>query len=97
MIEHSKTVTQQAAGVGAIRSAEAIHDSIISSYRRQLQNSANLDSAYEQLKMRIADVQQRRNMLEDSIRYLRQDYEKQIEQQTKDSQILQGELEHLKR
>ena len=36
-------------------------------------------------------------MLEDSIRYLQQDYEKQIDQQTRDSEILQAELEELKR
>ena len=34
--------------------------------------------------------------MEDSIRYLRQDYENQTEQQTRDSQVLQAELENLK-
>ena len=70
---------------------------IINSYRRQLQNSANLDSMYEALKIRIQEVNQRKAMLEDSIRYLQQDYDKQIEQQTRDSEVLQSELEQLKR
>ena len=47
--------------------------------------------------MRIAEVQQRKSLMEDSIRYMCQDYEKQIEQQTTDSEILQKELETLKR
>ncbi len=79
VIEHSKTVTAQTAGISSIKSSESIHDSIINSYRRQLQNSVNLDSMYEQLKLRIQEVTARKSMLEDSIRYLRQDYDKQIE------------------
>jgi hypothetical protein len=43
---------------------------------------------YEALRMRIAEVQQRKSLMEDSIRYMCQDYEKQIEQQTTDSEIL---------
>ena len=52
---------------------------------------------YEALKLRIVEVASRKTQLEDSIRYLRQDYEKQIDQQTRDSEILQTELENLKR
>ena len=40
----------------SIRSSEALHDQIINSYRQQIQNSANLDSLYEQLKLRINEV-----------------------------------------
>ena len=76
VIEHTKAVTGQTAGIASIKCAENIHDQIIASYRRQLQNSANLDSMYEQLKMRIQEVQSRKTMMEDSIRYLRSDYEK---------------------
>ena len=75
VIEHTKTVTAQAT-TNAIKGAEGIHDTIINSYRRQLQNSSNLDSMYEALKIRLAEVQQRKNMMEDSIRYLQQDYDK---------------------
>ena len=79
LIEHSKAVTSHSGMQISIRSSEALHDQIINSYRQQIQNSANLDSLYEQLKMRINEVNQRRSQLEDSIRYLRTDYEKQIE------------------
>lgn len=78
VIEHTKTVTATVT-TAQIRCSENIHDSIINSYRRQLQNSSNLDSMFEALKMRVADVQTRKTALEDSIRYLSQDYEKQIE------------------
>ena len=36
-------------------------------------------------------------MLEDSIRYLKADYEKQIDQQASDIEVLQADLENLKR
>jgi len=63
-------------GTSAIKCAESIHDQIINSYRCQLQNSANLDTMYEALKMRIAEVQQRKNAMDDCIRYTCGDYEK---------------------
>ena len=81
----------------AINNASHIHDSIINSYRRQIQNNSNLQHEYEQLKLKIADVAQKRNMLEDSIRYLKADYEKQIEGQQNDISVLQADLENLKR
>ena len=81
----------------AINNASHIHDSIINSYRRQIQNNSNLQHEYEQLKLKIADVAQKRNMLEDSIRYLKADYEKQIEGQQSDISVLQADLENLKR
>jgi len=46
-------VTATVMGKPSIRGAEAIHDSIINSYRRQLQADSNLDSLYEQLRLRI--------------------------------------------
>ena len=49
------------------------------------------------MKLKIADVCQKRNMLEDSIRYLQADYEKQIEGQQHDIAVLQADLENLKR
>ena len=97
VIEQTKTTLAQTAGVAAIKCADSIHDQIINSYRRQIQNSANLDSLYEALKLRIQEVQQRKNLLEDSIRYLSQDFEKQIQQQTRDQEVLQSELENFKR
>ena len=39
---------------------------------------------------------QRRNLLEDSIRHLSQDYERQLEMQEKESAVLKKELEALK-
>ena len=36
-------------------------------------------------------------MLEDSIRYLKADYEKQIDQENSDIAVLQADLENLKR
>ena len=53
IIEHSKQVTAISGAQVNIRGAESIHDQIIASYRRQLQTSANLESLYEQLKLRI--------------------------------------------
>ena len=38
--------------------------------------------------MRIAEIQQRKSLLEDSIRYKQADYEKQIDQQVKDVDYL---------
>lgn len=81
----------------AICNASHIHDSIINSYRRQIQNNSNLQNEYEALKIKIADVTQKRNMLEDSIRYLKGDYEKQLDQQARDIEVLQCDLENLKR
>ena len=60
--------------------AEGIHDQIIDTYRKEIQNYSNLDSLYEALRSRICEVQSRRNMLEDSIQQLRQDYEQQMDQ-----------------
>lgn len=97
VIEHSKAVTALSVGTTSIMCAEGIHDSIINSYRLQIQNNSNLDQLYETLKLRISDVQQRRAMLEESMHFLRQDYEKQMDQQTIDSQVLQADLELKKR
>jgi predicted nucleic acid-binding Zn-ribbon protein len=54
----------------------------------QLQNSVNLDAEYESLKIKITEIQQRKNLLEDSIRYLKSDYEKQIDQQQEEADYL---------
>ena len=70
---------------------------IINSYRRQLQVNANIDSEYEALKLKITEIQQRKNLLEDSIRYKQSDYQKQLEQQGKDIEYLQTEVDSLKR
>ena len=47
-----------------------IHDSIINSYRRQISANSNLQHEYEALKLKIAEIGQKRDQLEDSIRYL---------------------------
>ena len=72
----------------AIKASSQIHDMIINSYRRQIQANSNLECEYEALKMRIAEIQQRKSLLEDSIRYKQADYEKQIDQQVKDVDYL---------
>ena len=76
--------------------AEGIHDSIIASYRSMLKNSSNFDSMYETLRTKIDSVNVRRSHLEESIRFLRSDYENQIEQQMREQQMLQAELESMK-
>ena len=47
--------------------------------------------------MKIADINQKRSMLKDSIRYLKTDYEKQMDSQASDIALLQNDLENLKR
>jgi hypothetical protein len=66
----------QAPGAPAISAASSIHDSIINSYRRQIQNNSNLERDFEALKLKIAEIAQKKGDLENSIRYLKSDYEK---------------------
>jgi hypothetical protein len=80
VIEHSKAVTALSVGTCAIMCCESIHDSIISSYRQQIANNSNHEQLYEQLRLRIAEVAQRKSSLEDGIQVLRQDYEQQMQQ-----------------
>ena len=56
VIEQSKAVTALTAGTTSIMCAEGIHDSIISTYRNQIQNHGHLESLYETLRARIAEV-----------------------------------------
>jgi hypothetical protein len=74
-----------------------IHDSIIATYRKEIANYSRLDRDFEALRIKIADVQQRRNLLEDSFRTMRFDYENELEQQDRQIQVLEQDIEGYQR
>ena len=96
MLPRSKPRNETAAGP-AINGAALIHDSIIATYRKEISNYSRLDRDFEALRIKIADVQQRRNLLEDSFRAMRCDYENELEQQDRQIQVLEQDMESYQR
>jgi len=56
-----------------------------------------LEREFEALKLKIAEIAQKKGELENSVRYLQTDYEKQIDGQAHDIALLQNDLENLKK